>query len=214
MPDVAGIRRAQVIVVGLIMVFGSGFNTAARGQVAFVPGIGAIPTGATLTVTPAVSADRRYVRLGVNPFFNALNGFTTINVSGAVGGGGGFAGMNGAMGQVGFGGAGGGMTAGSSFGLGGESLAGPLPFGDGLADLGPPPLMGDRLNPSAAPGHSAAAGADAAADQPGRLAEPAFRRAGEGRSVQAAQKQAARQRRTAPPQSSRRPRSTTQRRIR
>ena len=42
-----------------------------------------------MTVTPAVSADRRYVRLSVNPYFNAVNGFSTFTTPlGAVGGGG------------------------------------------------------------------------------------------------------------------------------
>ena len=40
------------------------------------------PNGVTLTVTPVVSADRRYVRMTLTPFFNALNGFTTIHVPG------------------------------------------------------------------------------------------------------------------------------------
>ena len=34
--------------------------------------VGAIPSGVTLTVTPVVSADRRYVRLTLTPFFNAV----------------------------------------------------------------------------------------------------------------------------------------------
>ena len=63
-----------------------------------------------MTVTPAVSADRRYVRLSVNAFFNDLNGFTTFSFpGGAVGGGnfGGFgggitAGMNGVIGDEGY----------------------------------------------------------------------------------------------------------------
>ena len=47
---------------------------AAQAQIAYVPEIGFVPTGATMTVTPVVSADRRYVRLSVNAFFNNLNG--------------------------------------------------------------------------------------------------------------------------------------------
>jgi type II secretory pathway component GspD/PulD (secretin) len=59
------------------------------GAVAFTPQIGFVPTGVTLTVTPVVSADRRYVRLTLSPFFNANNGFTTFSSqSGAVGGSG------------------------------------------------------------------------------------------------------------------------------
>jgi type II secretory pathway component GspD/PulD (secretin) len=59
------------------------------GAIAFTPQIGFVPTGVTLTVTPVVSADRRYVRLTLSPFFNANNGFTTFSSqSGAVGGSG------------------------------------------------------------------------------------------------------------------------------
>ena len=34
----------------------------------------------TLTVTPVVSADRRYVRMTLTPFFNTINGFSTFTV--------------------------------------------------------------------------------------------------------------------------------------
>jgi hypothetical protein len=62
-----------------------------------------------MTVTPAVSADRRYVRLNVNAYFNAINGFTNfttplgaVSGGGAAGGGAGGgnfnAGMNGVIG--------------------------------------------------------------------------------------------------------------------
>ena len=81
-----------------------------QGAIAYTPQVGFIPNGSTLSVTPAVSADRRYVRLSVNPFFNTLNGFTTYTAPlGAVSGGGagGFAGMNGPIG--GGGAVGGGM---------------------------------------------------------------------------------------------------------
>jgi hypothetical protein len=209
---VAGKRNAAVILIGLLMVMGWGFDSIARGQaVAFVPGIGAIPSGETLTVTPAVSADRRYVRLSVNAEFNALIGFTNFPVQGAVGGGGGagafggLAGMNGVVGQGGFAGAGG-MGTGASFGLSGESLAGPLPFADGFADLGPPPFKGDPLNPTAAPGPNAWSAGDEAGDQAGELAEPepAFQKARNGRGVRAANQPAPRQRRASPRKSSRR----------
>jgi type II secretory pathway component GspD/PulD (secretin) len=43
----------------------------------------------TLTVTPVVSADRRYVRMTLTPFFNALNSLQTFTFpGGAVGGSG------------------------------------------------------------------------------------------------------------------------------
>ena len=100
--------------LGLIIALGSTSQPLAYGQgaVAYSPQIGFVPNGATLSVTPAVSADRRYVRLSVNPYFNTVNGFTTYTSPlAAVGGGGagGFAGMNGIMG--GGGGIGGGLSA-------------------------------------------------------------------------------------------------------
>ncbi len=59
------------------------------GAVAYSPSIGLIPSGVTLTVTPVVSADRRYVRLTLTPFFNALNSLQTFTFpGGAVGGSG------------------------------------------------------------------------------------------------------------------------------
>jgi len=58
------------------------------GAIIYQPVIGLIPTGQTLTVTPVVSADRRYVRLTLSPFFNALNSLSTFTFgAGAVGGG-------------------------------------------------------------------------------------------------------------------------------
>jgi type II secretory pathway component GspD/PulD (secretin) len=65
-----------------------------------VPSVGQFPTGVTLLVTPVVSADRRYVRMTLAPFFTALNNFTTIQVPAAVGGsglGGGAATINGTI---------------------------------------------------------------------------------------------------------------------
>lgn len=58
------------------------------GAVAFTPGVGQINNGVALQVTPVVSADRRYVRMTLSPFFTAVNGFFTVNVPAAVGGGG------------------------------------------------------------------------------------------------------------------------------
>ncbi len=114
-------KVAAVVAMSGFLVLAAGSHARAQ-AVAYVPGIGIIPSGQTLTVTPVVSADRRYVRLTVNPFFNALNGFQTFNVYGAVGGGGGavvgggggngivgggagaLAGMNGVIGPGGMGG--------------------------------------------------------------------------------------------------------------
>jgi type II secretory pathway component GspD/PulD (secretin) len=67
------------------------------GSVAFVPTPAPLPNGVFLTVTPVVSADRRYVRMTLTPTFNTIEGFTTIQVPAAVGGsglGGGAAAIN------------------------------------------------------------------------------------------------------------------------
>lgn len=51
-------------------------------------GIGVISDGLALDVTPTVSADRRYARLGLNAGFSTVNGFQTFPVPAAVNGGG------------------------------------------------------------------------------------------------------------------------------
>lgn len=87
-----------------------------RGQVAFQPTVSSFPDGVTLGVTPVVSADRRYVRMGINPVFTGLQGFDSYSVPAAVGGFGGMpAGLNGVGGGGGGGRGGGGMP---SVGLG------------------------------------------------------------------------------------------------
>ena len=59
------------------------------GAVAFAPQVSSFPNGVTLNVTPVVSADRRYVRMTLNPTFNSLEGFDTFPAgSAAVGGSG------------------------------------------------------------------------------------------------------------------------------
>ncbi len=58
------------------------------GSVAFVPQVQSFPNGVQLQVTPVVSADRRYVRMTLSPNFTAIEGFDTIQVPAAVGGGG------------------------------------------------------------------------------------------------------------------------------
>src|SRR4051812_4727114 len=60
---------------------------SARAQVAFQPVVGAFPNGVTMSTTPVVSADRRYVRIGVNPQFSALEGLDAFSVPAAVSGG-------------------------------------------------------------------------------------------------------------------------------
>jgi hypothetical protein len=102
-------QRMTAIAAGLLTIFALA-PAPARGQgaIAFQPVPAPIFDGANLGVTSAVSADRRYVRIGVNAGFQTVNGFTTLNIPvGAVSGGpGGFAGMNGPIGG-GAGGAGG-----------------------------------------------------------------------------------------------------------
>ncbi len=58
------------------------------GSVAFQPQVTPLNNGVFLTVTPVVTADRRYVRLSLSPQFTIVNGFTTISVPAAVGGAG------------------------------------------------------------------------------------------------------------------------------
>ncbi len=88
-----------------------GAAAASAQGVAFVPTVGYFSNGATMSVTPVVSADRRYVRMTLNPQFTGLEGFTNYAVPAAVSGGGvgggmgggglggivGFAGLNGPM---------------------------------------------------------------------------------------------------------------------
>ncbi len=58
------------------------------GAVAFTPIPQQIFDGVQLSVLPVVSADRRYVRLTMAPFFSTIDGFDTFPVPAAVGGGG------------------------------------------------------------------------------------------------------------------------------
>jgi hypothetical protein len=82
--------------------------------VGFIPVIGSFPDGVVMSTTPVVSADRRYVRVGVDAQFTGLVGLTSVNfpAAAAAGGpgngnlGGGFGG-----GLGGGGGAGGGRFA-------------------------------------------------------------------------------------------------------
>lgn len=85
--------------------------TTARGQIAFAPNVSSFPNGVTLNATPVVSADRRYVRLTLNPIFNSLEGLDTYPVPFAVSGGGGAGG--GGLGGIGGGGLGGGIGGGA-----------------------------------------------------------------------------------------------------
>jgi hypothetical protein len=93
---------------------------ALRAQgVAFQPVVGSLPVGPVLNTTPAVSLDRRYVRLGINVQFIDNAAFTTFSVPGAVTGG---PSGPGALGGIGLGGAGGG--GGGAAGVGGAGVGG------------------------------------------------------------------------------------------
>ena len=84
--------------------------SASAQAVAFQPGVASFPNGVSMSVAPVVSADRRYVRLGVTPYFTGLQGFDTFPVPAAVGGGG-FGGLGGGVGFAGMDGPMDGMTA-------------------------------------------------------------------------------------------------------
>jgi hypothetical protein len=135
--------------------------SSARAQgVAFQPVVGAIPNGPSLGVTPAVSIDRRYVRLGINAQFIAVQGFNTYLVPAAVGGG---PGGPGALGGVGLRGVGGeqfmaGMDGAISPAMGFGSYDTPSSYGfagnTGPANIAPPELAampaGPQVNRAAA----------------------------------------------------------------
>ena len=127
-------KRMMSCALGLFALAG-GLSSPAKAQIAYVPEIGAIPSGATMTVTPAVSADRRYVRLSVNAFFNDLNNIQTFSFPGGAVGGGNFGG---------FGGFGGGIAAGMNGVIGDEGYESGVQVGSGMnapaqRKLGSPP---------------------------------------------------------------------------
>ena len=103
--------------------------TVGFAAVGYTPIITNVPEGITLTATPVVSADRRFVRLTLIPIFRSITdvfSFTAVGGSGAGGqqggglhgGQGGFGG-GGGQGGGGFGGGGGGQGGGGQFGIGG-----------------------------------------------------------------------------------------------
>src|SRR3954452_11167661 len=99
-------------VVGMWIALGPWSGSTVRAQaVAFQPVVTPFPSGVGLDVTPSVSADRRYVRMGIGVSFTTLLGFDTYSAPAAVSGGG----MNGAIGGLG----GGGMGMGGGGGGGG-----------------------------------------------------------------------------------------------
>ena len=111
-------------------------GSASAQAIGFAPGVGALPDGVMLNVTPAVSADRRYVRLALGFGSQTVSGFNTFPVVGAVGGGGNGQ-MAGGMGGMGGGGLGG--LAGGFHGGGLRSIGvGPTDFAAWYPDLGVP----------------------------------------------------------------------------
>jgi hypothetical protein len=125
-------RFVRSLVVGLaVVVVGSVAPGRVQGQVVgFAPGVGSIPDGVSLNVTPVVSADRRYVRLSMIPQFQTIDGFSNFPIPAAVGGGG-----NGGHGLGGLGGLGGGGNGGG--GLRNVGL-GPADFAAWYPSLGVP----------------------------------------------------------------------------
>lgn len=114
--------------VGLLGLLGCPGRAEAQ-AIGFAPQPASISDGVSLSATPAVSADRRYVRLSLGVGFQTVDGFQTFPVPAAVGGGGGGGGL-------GMGGRGGGPGGGFG-GLNGPAGAG-QPGAAGLASpMGP-----------------------------------------------------------------------------
>lgn len=113
--------------VGGLVLLLWGADVRGQGAIGFAAIPGAAFDGAALNVVPVVSADRRYVRLGVRPLFSTIDGFDTFPVPGAVAGGG----TGGLGGLGGLGGGGGGLGGAGGGGLGG-----------GLRSVGPGPRLG------------------------------------------------------------------------
>ena len=98
-----------------------------RAQVAFQPNVATLPDGLSLSAVPAVSADRRYVRLSVNPSFQTVDGFQTLGVPFAASGmnsGTGAGAAAGALAGAGFPGAGGFRSVGVPMGMNGAIVGG------------------------------------------------------------------------------------------
>lgn len=94
-------RRLAMIVTALAGGLALPLPTC-RAQVAFQPGVSSFPDGVVLSTVPVVSADRRYVRLGVAPQFTGLQGFDAVSVPAAVAGMNGIGGMGNNFGGLGF----------------------------------------------------------------------------------------------------------------
>jgi hypothetical protein len=145
----SGIKTRRIVaLLGLLAAFGLEFNLSARGQaIGFEPQVSPFFSGPFIGVTPVVSADRRYVRLGIDASFNTLNGFTTYSVPAAVSGGpggpGALAGLGGLGGLTGGGGGGGGSGRVGSLIQNEGPVGGAFAFGGD----GGPPIFRDGQNP-------------------------------------------------------------------
>ena len=120
-------NRARPFVTSLV-------PTVGFGSVGYTPQITTINEGITLTATAVVSADRRFVRLTLIPFFRSITDVFTFQVSGA--GSGGQSGQG--QGQGGFGGGqfgGGGGGQGGGQGGGGGVGGGQFGIGGGLGSM-------------------------------------------------------------------------------
>jgi len=166
----SGTRWMRIVgLLGLVTGFGPVFSSSARGQgaIAFQPIVSPFFSGAWVDVNAAVSADRRYVRLSLDPSFNQLNGFTTFSVPAAISGGpggpGALAGLNGVLGA---GGGGGGAGRGGSLNQNDGPLAGPFAFGNGSPTIFRDGQDPDVMNwPKIAPDGEGAAQRDRPVDQ-------------------------------------------------
>jgi hypothetical protein len=136
-----GIRVALLTIATVVLLAPS----VPAQAVAFQPVVGVLPVGPTLSATPVVSADRRYVRLTLNPQFIDNAAFTTLSVPAAVGGG---PGGPGALGRVGLGMGVGGGGGGGQFLAGMDGVIDPTMMGYGFG--GVPPGAGGGIDPNLA----------------------------------------------------------------
>jgi len=75
--------------LGLVSMLVLSTGQPVRAQaVGFIPVIGSFPDGVVMSTTPVVSADRRYVRVGVDAQFTGLIGLTSVNFPAAAAAGG------------------------------------------------------------------------------------------------------------------------------
>ena len=119
-PATVSDTRRRPFVTGLV-------PTVGFAAVGYTPIISIIPEGITLTATPVVSADRRFVRLTLIPNFSSITdvfSYTATGTNAGAGGGQGGGGQQGGQGgfgggQGGGGGGGQGGGGGGQFGIGG-----------------------------------------------------------------------------------------------